>query len=208
MSARLLATLSLVLGCASAWADTELVVYLKTSPAQPAVTVNYMKRELAALMLTAGYRVEWGKDSDSLNLVVVELNGTCALPAGYSGPMDPPRTAASLAFTSVTDGQVLPFAKVNCAALTRSLAGPLSGAAAAQRDYFYGRAMARVIAHEFYHILMQTTGHSRSGVSQSCFSPADLVSERFSFEGAVVAQMRRPQPAPAAVSDSDDASGR
>jgi hypothetical protein len=188
--------------------DTELVVYLKAAPGQSAVTVNYMKRELASLMHTAGYRVAWGQDSDSLNLVVVELEGTCSLPAGYSGPVDPPQSAAALAYTSVTGGHVLPFAKVNCAALTRSLAGPLSGAAAAQRDYFYGRAMARVIAHEFYHILMHTTEHSRYGVSQSCFSPADLLNERFSFEGAVLAQMRRPQPAPVAIADGDDASGR
>ncbi len=188
MSARLLATFSLVLGCASAWADTDLVVYLKAAPGQPAVTVNYMKRELASLMRTAGYRVLWGKDSASRNLVVVQLDGVCSLPAGYDAPPLP--SASALASTNVTGGRVLPFAQVNCGALSRSLAPALSGAAATERDYLYGRAMARVIAHEFYHILMRTPLHSRYGVTQSRFSPEELVSGHFPFEGAVAARMR------------------
>ena len=64
-----------------------------------------------------------------------------------------------------------------------------------------GIALARVIAHEFYHILMRTADHSRNGVSRSCFSTADLVSERFVFEDSIVAQLR-------SVVDSDDATDR
>jgi hypothetical protein len=164
-----------------------------------------MKRELTALMRSAGYRLEWGGESNSAFLVVVELNGTCALPAGYGGREAPAGPAASLASTNVTDGRVLPFASVNCAALTRSLSGVLSKDAAAQRDFYYGRALARVIAHEFYHILMRTTDHSRNGVSRSCFSAADLVAERFVFEDAIIAQLRpRPPSSPTAVADTDD----
>jgi hypothetical protein len=85
----------------------------------------------------------------------------------------------------------------------------LSKDAAAQRDFYYGRALARVIAHELYHIVMRTTDHSRNGVSRSCFSTADLVTERFVFEDAVLAQLRaRPQSSPVAVADSDDATDR
>jgi hypothetical protein len=168
-----------------------------------------MKRELATLMRSAGYRLEWGGESSSPNLAVVELTGTCALPAGYAGRDLPGPVAPALAATNVTDGRVLPFAAVNCAALTRSLASVLSQTAAAQRDYYYGRAMARVIAHELYHILMQTPDHSRNGVSRSCFSTADLVSERFEFEGAVLAEMRRrPQTVASAVADAEDATDR
>jgi len=215
VSARLLATLCLVFGCASAWADTDLVVYLKTGASQPAAPVANMKRELTSLMGSAGYRVEWGGESNSDFLVVVQLNGNCALPAGYAGrdtPVTPTRTPV-LASTNVTDGRVLPFASVNCAALTRSLSTVLSKDAAAQRDFYYGRALARVIAHELYHILMRTTDHSRNGVSRSCFSTADLVAEHFTFEDTVLAQLRpRPPSSPAVVavaaSDAEDATGR
>jgi hypothetical protein len=193
----------------SAFADTELVVYLKADPNQPAAPIDHMKRELTSLMHTAGYRVEWGGESHSPYLAVVELTGPCALSAGYPGREAPASTAA-LASTNVTDGQVLPFASVNCAVLTRSLSNALAHDVAAQRDYYYGRALARVIAHELYHILMRTTEHSRNGVSRSCFTTADLVSERFEFEGAVLAQMRpRPQSVGAtAVADTEDASDR
>jgi hypothetical protein len=87
----------------------------------------------------------------------------------------------------------------------------LSQDAAAQRDYYYGRALARVIAHELYHVLMRTTDHSRNGVSRSCFSTADLVSERFTFEDTVLAQLRprtQSSPVAVAVADADDATGR
>jgi hypothetical protein len=211
VSARLLATFCLtLLGSVSAFADTELVVYLKADPNQPAAPIDHMKRELASLMRSAGYRVEWGGESRSPFLAVVELTGTCALSAGYPGRDAPVSTAGALASTNVTDGQVLPFASVNCAALTRSLSNALVRDAAAQRDFYYGRALARVIAHELYHILMRTTDHSRNGVSRSCFTTADLVAERFYFEGAVLAQMRsRPQPVSVtAVADTEDATDR
>ena len=210
MSARLLATFCLILGSVPAFADTELVVYLKADANQPAAPIDHMKRELTSLMHSAGYRVEWGGESRSPFLVVVELTGTCALSAGYPGRDTPVSAGAALASTNVTDGQVLPFASVTCAALTRSLSNALAHDVAAQRDYYYGRALARVIAHEFYHILMRTTDHSRNGVSRSCFSTADLVSERFEFEGAVLVQMRaRPQPVgTTAIADTEDASDR
>ena len=53
--------------------------------------------------------------------------------------------------------------------------------------------MARVVAHELYHVLMRTTEHARAGVARSCFSTSDLLTERFEFEGATLARLRRSQ---------------
>ena len=62
MSARLLATLCLVLSCvpvssaqSAASTDAALVVYLKNGGSQPAAPLAQMKRELSALMHQAGY---------------------------------------------------------------------------------------------------------------------------------------------------------
>ena len=210
MSARLLATFCLVLGRGSALAESDLVVYLKTGANQPPAPIASMKRELGDIMQTAGYRVQWGGESNSPFLVVVQLNGTCSLPAGYAGLAATPPPPSALASTNVTDGRVLPFSVVNCAAVTQSLASLLSSGAAAQRDFYYGRALGRVIAHELYHILMGTTAHTRDGVSRSCFSTADLVAEHFEFEGAVLSEMRRrPQTVTStAAAGSEEASGR
>ena len=91
---------------------------------------------------------------------------------------------------TITDGQVLPFSSLNCAALTNSVSAALAKEAGARRDFLYGRAMAGVVAHEFYHVLMRTTEHGRSGVARSCFSTSDLLTERFEFEGAALARLR------------------
>ncbi len=193
MSARLLATLCLVLSCvpvssaqSAASTDAALVVYLKNGGSQPAATLAQMKRELSALMHQAGYSVEWrnldGDRSDDAGnplLAVLELTGICGIAPGYPQMEPSDSLLSSLATTTITDGHVLPFSSLNCTALTRSVSAALAKDAGARRDFLYGRAMARVAAHELYHVLLRTTEHARSGVGRSCFTTADLLSERF-----------------------------
>jgi hypothetical protein len=152
---------------------------------------------LSALMLAAGYRVVWGNprnpDRNSLaaNLVVLELRGSCGLPPGNYRIERSVESGASLAETSVSPSGVLPFSWVNCADLTRMVAPALAGEAGAQRDYFYGRAMARVAAHELYHILMGSRDHGHEGVAKPRFSVSDLLDERFDFDPAALAGLHR-----------------
>ncbi len=222
MSARLLATLCLVCSCvpvssaqSAASPDAELVVYLRTGGNQPPAPLAQMKRELSAIMHQAGYRVEWrsldqqrGADADAPLLAVLELTGVCGLSPGHS-ESETATASFSLATTTITDGQVLPFSRLNCTALTRTVFSVLAKDAGAQRDFLYGRAMARVVAHELYHVLMRTTEHARAGVARSCFSTSDLLTERFEFEGATLARLRRSQDTAAEVSAaSDDATDR
>ena len=224
MSARLLATLCLVFGCvlvssaqSAALQDAELVVYLRTGGNQPAAPLAQMKRELNALMHQAGYRVEWrsldadrGQDAaDAPFLAVLELTGVCGLTPGHPAAEQPAAISASLAATTVTDGQVLPFSSLNCTALTRSVSAALAQDAGAQRDFLYGRAMARVAAHELYHVLMRTTEHGRSGVARSCFNTGDLLSGHFEFEGSTLARLRsRQDTVPDISAAGDESSGR
>ncbi len=156
-----------------------------------------MKRELASLMHEAGFHVEWRsldseqRDStDAAYLAVLELNGTCGLSAGNSPASAPPSTPNSLATTSVSDGQVLPFSKVNCAVVTKIVAPALLHEAGAQRDFLYGRAVARIVAHELYHVLLKTADHAHTGIARSCFTADDLLTGRFEFEGATLARLR------------------
>lgn len=207
MSARLLATLCLVLGCvpvssaqSAASPDAVLVVYLKSGGTQPAAPLAQMKRELSALMHHAGYSVEWrspdadgSEDAGTSLLAVLELNGVCGIAPGFRDVEHSAATSPSLATTTITDGRVLPFSSLNCTALTLSLSAALARDAGARRDFLYGRAMARVVAHELYHVLLRTTEHARSGVARSCFTTGDLLSERFEFEGATLGRLRRGQ---------------
>jgi hypothetical protein len=180
--------------------DAGLVVYLRTGGNQPSAPLAQMKHEVSALMHQAGYRVEWRsldagrtEDADAPLLAVLELSGTCGIAPGYSGVEHNGTVSASLATTTITDGQVLPFSVLNCSALTRSVSGALAQDAGARRDFLYGRAMARVVAHELYHVLTRSTEHARTGVARSCFSTSDLLTERFEFEGATLARLRHKQ---------------
>jgi hypothetical protein len=152
--------------------ETAVVVYLSGAAAQPARPLQSMKDEAVRLMRSAGYRVEWTtrRPTTDAVLVVVTLQGTCS--AGNT-----PGTAGALASTATSDGKVIPFATVDCEGLSRVLATALAGEPAARRDFLYGRAMARVIAHELHHILEKTTEHTRSGIARACMHPGDLLAD-------------------------------
>jgi len=201
MSARLLALYCLLNPVvSSAWtgsngsAGPSVVVYLKSDSAQPSRPLEFMKVELTALMSTPGYRVEWrdsqsaDRNADNAELVLVELRGSCGIPAGKF-VADPAVGADSLASTHVSGARVLPFSWVNCENLTRLLGPALTGDAVAQRDYLYGRAMARLVAHELYHILANTQDHCREGVGKAGFTVKDLLSERLEFATATIVRI-------------------
>jgi hypothetical protein len=44
-----------------------------------------------------------------------------------------------------------------------------------------GRALARVLSHELYHVLARTTGHAREGVAKPSLAGADLSSAYLAF---------------------------
>jgi len=199
-------------------ATAKLAVYLKTDIAQSARPLDSMRRELTRLMQSAGYELEWRGPQDSnvdtsAFLAVVELKGDCEALSGNLGLGSTLPGIADLASTFVSDGQVLPFSWVNCGNVTKLLAPALLDLPAARGDFIFGRAVARLIAHEFYHMLMQTREHTRNGISKPCFTAADLTTNSFDFEGAVLAQLQRSQagrtadiPLPTSTSSAPEAS--
>jgi hypothetical protein len=207
MFARLLASICLInLGVGLSFAgsndpaDAELVVYLKAGADQPSRPIELMKRELGSLMHSIGHRLAWQDSRDPHRgwsasfLVVVELHGSCGMPAGSSSPDAVSGELKDLASTSVVENAVLPFSQVNCAHLTRMLAPALAAEAGARRDFLYGRAMARVLAHELYHVIARTSDHMRDGIAKPCFGVSDLLSEGFAFEQNTVSKLQHQAP--------------
>jgi hypothetical protein len=201
MFARSLATYCLL--TAGLWAgdsdsiEPNLAVYLKAAPDQPNFPLQWLQRELSLIMSQAGYAIEWRDAratsqiySDISNLAVVELRGTCGLPAGPVPPIEPIEEHEALASTPVTEGHVLPFTTVNCEAVTRLLVPALAQEAAARRDFVYGRALARIMAHELYHVLTGRADHDREGIAKAGFTARDLVGERFDFEQNTLSRLR------------------
>jgi hypothetical protein len=190
-----------------------IAIYLKAGSAD-AAAVNYMKRELSGLMQTAGYRLEWLNASGAIpdvrngQLVVLDLTGDCSVPS--SGEAGEDLKLESLASTPVSEGQILPFSTLHCDSLNRVVARAISAESPQRRAWLYGRALARLAAHELYHVVSDTREHSRDGVSKPCFSARDLLADRFEFENAALSRMRRaaPDTSVSAVAAGEGAIGR
>jgi hypothetical protein len=201
MSAWVLALLSLFHTDPSAArrnsAHTDLAVYLTLDPKQAAAPLENMKRELTGIMESAGYRVVYGDprtpdpDAQFSVLVVLELHGACGMPGGSYRVDRAVGSGASLAETSVSSGVVMPFSRINCANLTRLIGPLLADEPPAQRDYYYGRAMGRIAAHELYHVMMGSCAHAHEGVGKASFSVNDLLDERFDFDRIALARLRQ-----------------
>lgn len=192
-------------------ADAVLDVYLKSAEASTPDVLAEMNRELGALMQTAGFRVIWRGANDppsttgAEHLVIAEMRGLCV--AQFSSAAARPLSASlPLAYSSVVDGKVLPFIWIDCSALNRFLAPAASNQSKTEQDYLYGRSMARLLAHELYHVLAQTDEHAPAGIAKARFSTADLLAEHLDFETVALDRLR----APSTNEGADDApvSGR
>jgi len=176
-------------------AGLEVGVYLRTDGSAPAPVLEAMQSELDAALNRAGFRVKWwhGVSSQSIEaeeLVVVDLRGTCQVP----------RTPAvhrvssvqlELAATSVSGAEILPFSSLECHTVNDLIGTSLLRLTAHQRDQAYGRALGRVLAHEFYHVLAKTNKHTAKGVAKKAHSAEDLLAERFEFDPVALAQLRQ-----------------
>jgi hypothetical protein len=144
-----------------------------------------MHEELQRLLAPADIKIVWKrfedrKAGDNFDLVAVtSFEGSCAL----DKPPLVTQAAVSLADTSISDGHVLPFFRIDCPRVIGML-GPQADPAA------LGRALARVAAHEIYHIVGQTTEHQERGVAKAAFSTRDLTMTRFELDAWSLTRMQ------------------
>jgi hypothetical protein len=197
MSARLatfcllLASASLAAAASPARETTGVFLLIRTGEA-PAATFQEMRKELADLMAPAGVPVRW-EEAVSLHdvngsTVVVDLSGKCRVP--YHADAEPQGLRMPLGSTATADGSILPFVQVNCGALASFIAPRIGDQPESLREFVLGRALARVLAHELYHILTQSENHADSGVAKAALSVADLTGSRFEFDEAALGRIR------------------
>jgi hypothetical protein len=143
-----------------------------------------MRAELRKLLLPAGIDLVWKSLNDRKPgeifelLAVSSFEGSCAgnEVASTSG-------GASLADTSIVGNQILPFFRIDCNRVIGIL-GPRVQPAV------LGRALARLAAHEIYHIVAQTTEHESSGIAKAVFSLQDLTAPQLELDTFSLARMR------------------
>jgi hypothetical protein len=198
MNVRAMALLLAALPAAGGTRVAELPVAFYTSfeqPASPAV-VEAMRTELRSILAPSGMRFEWrtldhvsGSEVSS-ELAVLTFKGRCDV-EGLSF-----RSAAvgALGWTHVTDGVILPFADIDCDHLRLFLQRELIYLSAAEREVAFGRALARVVAHELYHIFVRTADHASDGICKSAFSMQELLAPDFQIKSRNMAELKRQLP--------------
>ena len=122
------------------------------------------------------------KAGENFDLVAVSsFEGSCAADVSAGSASDD--NIASLADTSIADGRILPFFRVDCSRLVRML-GTQS------EPVIIGRALARIIGHEIYHIVAQTSVHHETGLAKASFSIRDLTGYPFDLNALSIERIR------------------
>jgi hypothetical protein len=186
MSAAKLVVFTMVCFSVCAHAKTQtLAVYSRNSAQLDSRTQHSLGEELTRLLSPAGVQIVWRDETRASRqemgrLVVGTFDGNCSVENLLSTPSASP-TGVTLAQSSLSNGRILPYFTVDCPRVIRTLAPTLQHVSVPVRDALLGRALARVIAHEIYHILAQTADHEESGLSKAQLSLSDLTASKFEF---------------------------
>jgi hypothetical protein len=166
-------------------AQSPVAIFMQFDQPPGSAALAGMKREVEKLLGPAGILPDWRLldenrgDVSYTNLVLLRFKGKCRAEgwrrqtasalriAGESGAMGTSRVSA---------GRVLPFSEVECDVVREALGYLPPGVKDAQ--FALGLALGRVVAHELYHVLANTTGHGRSGLAKPAESLRDLVSAK------------------------------
>jgi hypothetical protein len=196
--------------------EKKLVIFLISDSALAPAASSEMKQELSHLLQPAAIHVEWqdpAVDRDAAEndySALVRLRGSChpTVPStrfehAVSGPF-------TLASSAVSDGVVLPFGDIDCAALNFFLGPSLWKESGPVQEFVYARAIARLMAHELYHVIGQTHDHAHSGVAESSFTVAELLSDNFEFTETTLSELHASPDVGeySEQTDSDGASGK
>jgi hypothetical protein len=141
--------------------------------------VTAMHDEVSRIMGPLGWKLEWHALAEAPaalpRFVILSFKGVCRVQSGFS--MDDESSA--LGTTQANHGHILPFSSVECDRVRSLLPGLRFDP---ESDAVLGRALARVIAHELYHVLLQTGKHATHGVANSFQTTRELTAAEFRFD--------------------------
>ena len=184
-----LCTLALLCAAPLAWtfradlkAPARYTLLIQVENPVPARTLDEIRTELNSVMRMTGWDfdlllfTDMAPNQEFRDLVVVRFKGECRMAALPVRRQDGP-----LAFAHTSDGEVLPFMDVFCDRIRGSVRAAMWGDQYRRADQIMGRALARIIAHELYHIIGKTSVHSPSGIANHSLSGEQLVSDKLDF---------------------------
>jgi hypothetical protein len=151
--------------------------------------VREMGREADHILEQSGLALRWrvGAPAQAVSglLVVVTLVGQCDMD-GSPAFLEP----GPLGWAHEADGKVLPFSDLACDNLRGAVEAAAGGRNPARANLLLGRAMGRVLAHELYHIVADTSRHGPEGVAQAALTPRELTSGPLELRASELAAMQ------------------
>jgi hypothetical protein len=157
-------------------------LYTQFQQDPPAPVVQAIQSELEAIMAPTGLHFSWHSLAESRGVVasqlaIIHFKGECdaeglSAESGFPGP---------LGWTHISDGEILPFIDLNCDGLRIFMQRDLMGVDTTNREAVFGRAMARVLAHELYHLLANTRAHTSGGIAKAAYSVQELLAPILHF---------------------------
>jgi hypothetical protein len=139
------------------------------------VAIREMGREAAHILKRSSVSLRWhiGAPSQSVNglLVVVKLVGHCDMDGSPAYLVPGP-----LGWSHEVNGKIIPFSDLACDNLRGAVESAVAEGNRVRANVLLGRAMGRVLAHELYHVVADTSVHGHQGVAQAALSPRQLTS--------------------------------
>jgi hypothetical protein len=153
-----------------------------------------MKRELQNIMKSAGVRVDVQLKSEAAEhaqfsrLVLFKMKGACTMNALPVGALSDERGPLAMTYTS--DGKLLPFGEVECDRVRESVERTLGRGDPEGKQLAYGTALARVMAHEMYHMIANSKSHTKDGATRESLSSRELLGRQLLLGNEAEAEVR------------------
>ena len=160
------------------------VLYTNFQHSMPVAVRHALEDEVEEIMGPLGRHFVWRSlaavqgNEISSELAVLTFKGGCDVEGLALRETHP----GALGWTHVSDGAILPFSEIDCDRIKGFVQKELLYKKSADREEIFGRAIARVVAHELYHIFAQTPHHGSDGVAKSAYTVHELLSDDFHFE--------------------------
>lgn len=172
------------------------VLYTTFHQSIPVTVRHALEDEVESIMGPLNRHFVWRSISGvkgheiSSELAVLTFKGSCNVESLVLKEIHP----GALGWTHVSDGSILPFAEIDCDRIRLFLQKELLYRKPHERQEIFGRAVARVVAHELYHIFANTHHHASDGVAKAAYTATELLSDDFVFEEAQSKTLRTSVP--------------
>jgi hypothetical protein len=184
--------------CASSNPDLRPVtVVMDFTGVRSAASLNALRTELQTILADSHLQIDlqlrsnWADAPVSGDLVLFKMKGYCTMNAIPIGALSDER--GPLAMTHVVDGELLPFGEVECDRVRTALQRTVGRSNPEAHQVEYGVALARVMAHEIYHMLAKSAAHTREGITKEALSSAELSREPLRLSPAAQTALQDPR---------------